>query len=123
MQDRTCILVTHATDLMLPLANFIVEMTDGTISFAGGPSLYSNRLNVRDPGPQNKSSPATSASRRSSESLGVNKDAAMGKQSFSNPAKQGLADETSALSTTEMETGTSADKYISLLSEFSRQAR
>ncbi|KNZ48830.1 hypothetical protein VP01_538g8 [Puccinia sorghi] len=39
MKDRTCILVTHAVDLCMPAASFVVSLDRGQVLFAGEPSL------------------------------------------------------------------------------------
>ncbi|KAK4047206.1 Transporter of the ATP-binding cassette (ABC) [Microbotryomycetes sp. JL221] len=38
MRHRTCILVTHAVDLCLPVASFVVSMDNGTIVSSGSPT-------------------------------------------------------------------------------------
>ncbi|KAI7935028.1 hypothetical protein MJO29_016291 [Puccinia striiformis f. sp. tritici] len=39
MKDRTCILVTHAVDLCMPAASFVVSLDRGQVVYAGDPSL------------------------------------------------------------------------------------
>ncbi|KAA1073985.1 hypothetical protein PGTUg99_028716 [Puccinia graminis f. sp. tritici] len=38
MKDRTCILVTHAVDLCMPAASFVVSLDRGQVVYAGDPS-------------------------------------------------------------------------------------
>jgi len=45
MRHRTCVLVTHAVDLCLPYAGFVVTLDQGTVVSAGAPdTLSSSRL-------------------------------------------------------------------------------
>lgn len=39
MKNRTCVLVTHAVDLCLPGAAFVVSLDQGEVAYAGKPSL------------------------------------------------------------------------------------
>ncbi|OAV90001.1 hypothetical protein PTTG_07447 [Puccinia triticina 1-1 BBBD Race 1] len=39
MNERTCILVTHAVDLCMPAASFVVSLDRGQVAHAGDPSL------------------------------------------------------------------------------------
>ncbi|KAH9820672.1 hypothetical protein DFH28DRAFT_884295 [Melampsora americana] len=39
MKNRTCVLVTHAVDLCLPGAAFVVSLDQGEVTYAGKPSL------------------------------------------------------------------------------------
>ncbi|KAG0140699.1 hypothetical protein CROQUDRAFT_664859 [Cronartium quercuum f. sp. fusiforme G11] len=50
MKDRTCILVTHAVDLCLPGAGYVVSLDQGEVIYAGKPTLSKTNSLIFDQG-------------------------------------------------------------------------